>query len=709
MTATTEQTPLVPRIKVAGADVTGVLAGLAILAVSVLVLQLFGAKQVFPEAITSRFPFVEWVNEAEDWLKDNLRWLTRAISDSVGWALDTLEEFLWTTPWIVVLIALVMPALAYGGLRLALLTTFGVMMWGAFGMWYEAMSTLSMMGVAVALCVVIGVGLGVLCAQSDRVESFIRPVLDTMQVMPAFVYLMPAIFFFGIGATSATMAVMIYALPPMIRLTNLGLRQVPSTMIEAGRSFGATRAQMLFKVEIPQAMPSIMLGVNQTIMMALALAVLAPFVGGGGLGAEVWRAITKLKVGWSLEGGLCIVGMAIIFDRLSQAMSRPRALSVLGPGEMRFRLLPQHWDKYALARAIETPIDLVWSSVGKAVMRVVETIGRAFDAVPAIGNVLADGVRNRPYLVCGVVLIAVCLLIETYAPRGWRIGAYPGALEFSIRETVDHVIQWLTVNPTFIAITKAIRAVTYLYFLKPLDQFLTHLPWWYVMAVFSGLVWLGAGWRLALATFLALLFCGAAGLWSDTMYTMAGTLVSVGVCLVIGIPIGILAAHSRPMETAVRPVLDLMQTIPTFVYLIPALFFFGGNPTTGIIATVVYAIPPIIRTTILGLQQVPAEIEEVSRSFGARTWQSLAKIKLPLASPSILLGVNQTFIMALAMQTVTPLIGGLGLGKEVYDAMNRSNTGAGLAAGIGIALMAIVLDRVTHAMTAKQRAALGIN
>lgn len=122
----------------------------------------------------------------------------------------------------------------------------------------------------------------------------------------------------------------------------------------------------------------------------------------------------------------------------------------------------------------------------------------------------------------------------------------------------------------------------------------------------------------------------------------------------------------------------------------------------------VYAIPPIIRTTILGLQQVPAEIDEVSRSFGTRTLQSLTKIKLPLASPSIMLGVNQTFIMALAMQTVTPLIGGLGLGKEVYDAMNRSNTGAGLAAGIGIALMAIVLDRITHAMTAKQREALGI-
>ena len=678
---------------------------LIILIVSLIILFSFGEEQTFPEAATSRFPFAVWVNSAEEWLQANLRWLTRAVSDVVGWGLETAEEFLWTVSWWVVLIGLVAPSLAYGGLRLALLTTLGVMMWGAFGMWYEAMSTLSMMGISVGLSIIFGVLIGVACAQSDRFEAAVRPILDTMQVMPAFVYLLPAIFFFGIGPTAATMAVMIYAMPPMIRLTNLGIRQVPDTMVEAARSYGCTPRQMLFKVQIPQALPSIMLGVNQTIMMALALAVLAVFVGGGGLGEQVWKAIVKLKVGWSLEGGLCIVAMAIIFDRLSQAMSAPPEAPKLNRGEMLFRLLPQSWEPYAPARWIEQAINVVWV----AVARVSNTItGAVAGAIGALSRPVGDAVRNRPYLVMGLILIAIVMALQEFAPRSWRPGDYPGDWEFSIREPVDEAIAALTIYPPFIAVTQWMRAVTYLYFLKPIDFFLTHLPWWYVTALFTAIAGYVAGWRLALLTALSLFFCGASGLWGLTMYTITGTAVSVLFCLLIGVPLGVWAAYSRAADAVLRPILDTMQTIPSFVYLVPALFFFGGNPTTAVIATVIYAIPPIIRTTSLGLRQVPVEVDEVARSFGTTPMQALAKLKLPLAMPSIMLGVNQTVIMALAMQTVTPLVAGLGLGKEVYDAMNIADTGKGLTAGLGIVLMAVVLDRLSLAMTANQRAALGL-
>jgi ABC-type proline/glycine betaine transport system permease subunit len=192
------------------------------------------------------------------------------------------------------------------------------------------------------------------------------------------------------------------------------------------------------------------------------------------------------------------------------------------------------------------------------------------------------------------------------------------------------------------------------------------------------------------------------------MYTFAGTAVSVLICVIIGLPIGIFAANSKTADGMIRPVLDLMQTIPTFCYLIPALFFFGGSPTTAIFATVVYALPPIIRTTSLGIRQVPETIGEVGDAFGTTRLQALLKIKLPLASPSILLGLNQTIIMALAMQTVTPLVAGLGLGKEVYDAANTADTGKGLTAGIAIVLMAIILDRLSMAMTQTNRKALGL-
>jgi len=228
------------------------------------------------------------------------------------------------------------------------------------------------------------------------------------------------------------------------------------------------------------------------------------------------------------------------------------------------------------------------------------------------------------------------------------------------------------------------------------------------MAAMGLIVWVSVNWRFALITLVFLLFLGAAGLWEVSMFTLAGTAVSVTICLLIGVPLGIIAAYSRVVDAVMRPILDAMQTMPAFVYLIPALFFFGGNKTTAIIATVIYAIPPVIRLTTLGLRQLPVEIDEVANSFGSSTLQTLFKIKLPMASPSIMLGLNQAVVFALAMQAITPLVAGLGLGKEVFDAMNRANMGAGLAAGIGIVLLTIVLDRLTQGWTAKQRKALGL-
>ena len=190
------------------------------------------------------------------------------------------------------------------------------------------------------------------------------------------------------------------------------------------------------------------------------------------------------------------------------------------------------------------------------------------------------GAPERAFLAVSLGLILIILAVDAWiAP----IGDYPRDWRFRIRGPVDDAIDWLTVNPAFIVITKTLRAVIYLYFLNPLDVFLTGMPWWYTMALCTAAAWFAAGWRLALAVFLSLLFAGAAGLWGLVMYTFAGTAVSVFFCVLIGLPLGIWAANSRLVEAVLRPILDLMQTIPTFVYLIPALFFFGGNPTTAIL------------------------------------------------------------------------------------------------------------------------------
>ena len=667
------------------------------------------AESTFPLWISEPFQFAEWVNSAEDWLKQNYRWITRIIADGIEVVLYAVEDFLLDSSWVFILLLLVLPALAFGGLPLALLTVTGGLFWGGVGMWDATMQTLALMGMAVILSVIFGVLLGVLSSQSDRFEAILKPILDTMQTMPAFVYLLPAVFFFGIGGPPAIMATMIYALPPVIRLTSLGIRQISHETIEAAESFGSTRMQMLFKVQIPLSLPSIMMGINQTIMMALGLVVLATFIGAEGLGSEVWKAIYKLRVGWSLEGGLCIVFMAIIFDRLSLAIGN-RASTILPENTIPFRLLPQSWDVHPAALALERVINFLWDGVAGVFRLIVGGIGRLGGG--ALGLVRADWAQRftayagrHVFFFGGLVILVAVWLYDLYGPG---FGQFPKDWQFSIREPVDTAVSWLTVNPTFIAFTKGLRAVVYLFMLHPLDVYLTHLPWYLVVLFFGVVGWISVGRNFAIVCVGLLLFIGACDLWTEAMLTLSSVLVSVFVCMLFGIPLGILAAHNKRFDTLLRPVLDAMQTLPSFVYLIPVLMFFGGNIVSAVIATVIYAIPPMIRLTTLGISQIPVTYTEVSSSFGSSSLQTLFKVKLPMALPSIMLGLNQAVMMALAMQVVTPLIGGGGLGRDVFNALNTSNTGYGLAAGIGIVLLAIILDRLSQAWTQNQRQALGI-
>ena len=667
-------------------------------------------ESVFPEAVSSVFTFEEWVNQAEDWMKDNFRWFTRLIAGQIETVLYLVEDFLIDSPWFLILMLMVLPALHFGGLPLALLTLFSGLFWGGVGMWEPSMQTLALMGLAVILSIIVGVLLGVLSSQSDRFEASLKPVLDTMQTMPAFVYLLPAVFFFGIGGPPAILATMIYALPPVIRLTNLGIRQIPGQTMEASKAFGATRMQTLFKVQIPISLPSIMLGINQTIMMALGLVILATFIGAGGLGTEVWNSMYKLNVGWSLEAGMCIVFMAIVLDRLSMAMGKPKE-PPLPANTAPFRLFPQTWDQYDWARQAERAIGLVWDTISKFCGWIVALAAKAAmrGLSPFFNDQVCDRVRDfllyRRFLAGSVLFIAGIVLFDKLGPG---IGGFPESINFSFREPVDDAVAWLTVNPSFIAFTKGLRAVVYLGFLDPLNTYLVHLPWYFIMFVLVFASWKLIGGKFAATCLVLLLFMGACGLWTEAMLTLSSVFVSVLICMVMGMPIGILAAHSPRIDMLLKPVLDAMQTMPSFVYLIPVLMFFGGNIVSAVIATVVYAMPPVIRLTTLGLTQISSTYTEVATSFGSTSLQKLFKVKLPIAMPSIMLGLNQAVMMALAMQVVTPLIGGVGLGRDVFAALNQANTGYGLAAGTGIVLLAVVLDRLSQAWTHKQKKLLGL-
>jgi len=273
----------------------------------------------FPEII---IPLGEWINIGVRWLTLSLAPFFDWVTILIRWPLMRIELGLWWIPWWVVIIVFVGVGWKLAGRGIALLTLGGMLFIGVMGLWDQTMTTLAIIVTSVAVSVLAGIPLGILTAKSNRFERIVRPILDGMQTMPSFVYLIPAVFFFGLGKVPAVVATFIYAVPPCIRLTNLGIRQVPAEIVEAGKAFGATPGQLLFKIQLPLARPSIMAGVNQTIMMALAMVVIASMIGASGLGLEVLRGIERLDVGRGFIAGSAIVILAILIDRISQTLGR---------------------------------------------------------------------------------------------------------------------------------------------------------------------------------------------------------------------------------------------------------------------------------------------------------------------------------------------------------------------------------------------------
>lgn len=271
-----------------------------------------------------RLPIGDTMNAFVDWVGDTMAPVFRSIRHGIGLLLNRTEDALQWLPWPVVIALVVLIMARAGGWRAAVLAGVGLYLIGSMELWDRAMTTLALMLTSVALSVAIGVPLGILCAYSDRVQAVVRPLLDLMQTMPAFVYLVPALMFFGIGKVPAVFATIVFATPPAVRLTNLGIRQVAREVVEATDSFGATTWQKLVKVQLPLAMPSMMAGINQTVMLSLSMSVLAAMIAAGGLGQEVLRGLSQVNLGRSFEAGLSIVVIAMILDRISQTWGRRR-------------------------------------------------------------------------------------------------------------------------------------------------------------------------------------------------------------------------------------------------------------------------------------------------------------------------------------------------------------------------------------------------
>ena len=268
-------------------------------------------------------PLDDWIQDAVDWLVANFRDEFQTIKLPIEWTLDAVNAGLHWVPPLIMILLLALLAWRTAGWRVALFTVVSLSLVGFLGLWGDTMTTLAMVISAVVFCVVVGVPVGILSARSEAVASFVRPILDVMQTTPAFVYLVPVVMLFSIGTVAGVIATIVFSMPPLIRLTSLGIQQVQEDVVEAATAFGSTSGQILWKVQMPLAMPTIMAGLNQTIMLSLSMVVIAALIGAGGLGNPVFRGLNTLNVGLAGIGGLGIVLLAIVLDRITQGLGKP--------------------------------------------------------------------------------------------------------------------------------------------------------------------------------------------------------------------------------------------------------------------------------------------------------------------------------------------------------------------------------------------------
>ncbi|MFI2436588.1 ABC transporter permease subunit [Streptomyces sp. NPDC018693] len=510
---------------------------------------------------------------------------------------------------------------------------------GLLGMWDPAMLTLALMIVAVAVSALVGFLLGLAAGLFPRVDRALRPVLDTMQVLPAFAYLLPFVLVFGTGSPAALLATVIYAAPPMARLTSLGLRGADPSVLEASLSLGADSRQQLLKARLPLARKELLLGLNQTIMMALSMVVIASVIGAGGLGDEVYSALATVDVGAALAAGIPIVLIAVWLDRTTEA------------------------------------------------------------AGERIGAPVADG----PRLLHGGpawALAAAGTVAAFVAGRAAGAARWPDAWTLDISGSVNSFQEWMVDNlhsgVPVLGGTEVWASNFTSWVLNPLRSALQGAPWWSLLLLVAALALLVGTWRAALGATAALAVTGVLGVWPQTLDTLSQVLAALALALLLGVAIGVLAARVGWLERALRPVLDVLQTLPQFVYLIPVVALFGVGRAAAITAAVAYALPAVVRITTQGVKQTDPAALEAARSLGATGAQQLRQVQLPLARPALLLAVNQGVVLVLAVVIVGGLVGGGALGYDVVYGLSRGDLGVGLVAGAAIVCLGLVLDRVTQ-------------
>jgi glycine betaine/proline transport system permease protein len=643
------------------------MAWLALLGVTILLIIFQSSASFVVKPPTSLIPVEKALSDGWKWLVSSkllglfsIDQMTRWFASMLNYPMRFLQSVLapelqrpqWlpknfpSVPWFAVAGLAAIAGHYVGGIRTAVLMLAACLYFAFFGLWNSTMETLASIFFAVPIGLLIGVILGVKSFRSERARRWITPILDVMQTMPFFSYMMPIVTLFGLNPVAALITTIIFAIPPMVRVTDLALREVPSEVVDFGKMVGCKPWQLMWLVRLPAARNGLLIGLNQVVMLTLNLVILASVIGARGLGWDVWNALNRLNIGKGLEFGMAIVILAIVLDRFL------RKLAVRRPTER--------------------------------------------SASPQIHH------RHPYWTAAAVFFIVACLLAWIFPflymwPKAWSVTTAP---------FWNALMTW--VNLTFFDTLNAMREFLVATFLNPLRNGLLALPWISVVAALGLLGWQLSGLRLALMGAGLAAFVAITGLWTKMGLSVYECGTAVLICGLLGFPLGIWAARNDKVWKVVEPLADLLQTIPSFIFLIPFVILFRTGEFTAILIVISFAIVPAIRYTAEGIRNVPAHLVEAARMQGCSSWQILREVQLPLAFPSILLGLNQTILMALSMLVITAYAGTNDLGQDTLAGVAKRNFGMSVLAGLVIAGIAIVTDRLIRAKSKQVAERMGV-
>ena len=617
---------------------------------------LHGRATLFLDPSTNT-SFHSWLNSISDWITFHrtsnpfLQIVVEGIRSFINGLVTFTQNLISqgsgnrSTPiigWLGVVAIVVFVTFVISNKKIALLAAAGMTSLGLLGYWTESMQTLALTLGAVVLSLLIGIPVGVLAGIFPRFEKLLMPLLDFSQIMPTFVYLSPVTLFFLIGPASATIVTLIYAIPPVLRITSIALREVSTASVEAGISMGSTKWQMLRKIQVPLAKRTIVVGINQTIMAALSMVTIAALINAPGLGQVVLSSLQQLDVGRSFVAGLGIVILAIVLDRSTTAAAAKVEEKEPTEQSKRIRRITVGISAAITAAAVAISHSVTWAAT--------------FPGTGVIGQHLSNGVSSA---------------------SAWL---------------QDH----------FSNVTNAMTNIVSYLFINPLQWLLAETPWYIVGFAWIALAAIIGGRRVAVISAICIAGIIGTGLWSDTMVTLASTFVAAFITVILGIVMGVWIGRNKRADSIIRPILDAGQVLPAFVYLVPFLGLFNASRFTAILAAVVYAAPAAIKLAADGIRGVPAGMIEAGIAAGSTPWQMIIKVQLPAARRGIALATNQGLIYVLAMIVVGGLVGGGGLGYLVVDGFSQeTHFGKGLAAGLAIVLLGVMLDRISQAVAKK--------